>query len=118
MTDSSPQPSESSSSESRKNSRGRPASIVIETLGAKTSETEDGLRKINQYLLKKEIGRGAFGVVHLGVDTNTGIEYVRTQATKTQSLHISNRCAIGYQRVQQVSSSTQRTVGHAEETQP
>lgn len=55
----------------------RPASIVVETLGAKTSETEDGLRKINNYLLKKEIGRGAFGTVHLGIDTTTGTEYVR-----------------------------------------
>lgn len=54
----------------------RPASVVVETLGAKTSETKEGLPQINQYILKKEIGRGAFGTVHLGVDKNTGTEYV------------------------------------------
>jgi serine/threonine protein kinase len=49
---------------------------VVETLGAKTSETKEGLRKINNYLLKKEIGRGAFGTVHLGLDESTLKEYV------------------------------------------
>ncbi|RUS16829.1 kinase-like domain-containing protein [Endogone sp. FLAS-F59071] len=53
----------------------RPPSVVIETLGATTIETEDGFKQINQYMLKKEIGRGAFGTVHLGVDKDTGIEY-------------------------------------------
>lgn len=51
-------------------------SVVIETLGAKTSETEDGLKKINNYLLKKEIGHGAFGTVHLGINTLTNEECV------------------------------------------
>lgn len=55
----------------------RPPSIVVETLGATTSETKEGLRKINNYLLKKEIGRGAFGTVHLGIDENTNTEYVK-----------------------------------------
>lgn len=54
----------------------RPPSVVIETLGATTIETEDGFKQINQYMLKKEIGRGAFGTVHLGVDKDTGAEYV------------------------------------------
>jgi serine/threonine protein kinase len=58
--------------------RSRPHSVV-ETLGATTSETKEGLRKINNYLLKKEIGRGAFGTVHLGIDENTDVEYVRTR---------------------------------------
>lgn len=58
----------------------RPPSVVVETLGAKTSETKDGLRKINNYLLKKEIGRGAFGTVHLGIDENSSTEYVCTQS--------------------------------------
>lgn len=71
---SSPSGSPSASTSSRKSSR--PASIVVETLGAKTSETKDGLRKINNYLLKKEIGRGAFGTVHYGIDINTNAEYV------------------------------------------
>jgi serine/threonine protein kinase len=68
---SSPQPSSSSSRR-----KVRPPSVVVETLGAKTSETKEGLRKINNYLLKKEIGRGAFGTVHLGLDENTLKEYV------------------------------------------
>lgn len=54
----------------------RKSHIVVETLGATTSETEEGLRKINNYLLKKEIGRGAFGTVHLGIDEITKKEYV------------------------------------------
>lgn len=54
----------------------RAPSVVIETLGAKTSETKDGLRKINNYLLKREIGHGAFGTAHLGIDTLTNKEYV------------------------------------------
>lgn len=54
----------------------RTPSLVIETLGAKTSETKDGLRKINNYLLKKEIGHGAFGTVHLGINTLTNEQYV------------------------------------------
>ena len=67
----------------------RPPSAVIETLGATTSETKEGLRKINNYLLKKEIGRGAFGTVHLGIDDHTGIEYVchlKTHSVRYHSL--------------------------------
>lgn len=64
-----------SPSPSTSSRRSRPHSVV-ETLGATTSETKEGLRKINNYLLKKEIGRGAFGTVHLGIDEITGNEYV------------------------------------------
>ncbi|KAI8145736.1 kinase-like domain-containing protein [Fennellomyces sp. T-0311] len=63
--------------------RSRPGSIVVETLGAKTSETKDG-RKINNYLLKREIGRGAFGTVHLGIDTNTNQEYAIKEFSKSR----------------------------------
>ena len=31
---------------------------------------------MNHYILKREIGRGSFGVVHLGVDSTTGEEFV------------------------------------------
>ena len=31
---------------------------------------------MNNYILKREIGRGSFGVVHLGVDSTTGEEFV------------------------------------------
>ncbi|CAO3614260.1 unnamed protein product [Cunninghamella echinulata] len=73
----SPQPSTSSS-------RRKSPSVVVETLGAKTSETKDGLRKINNYLLKKVIGQGAFGTVHLGIDTNTNIEYAIKEFSKSR----------------------------------
>ena len=69
------QPASPKPTKSTSRTKSRPGSIVVETLGAKTSETKDG-RKINNYLLKREIGRGAFGTVHLGVDTGTGTEYV------------------------------------------
>ncbi|CEP07308.1 hypothetical protein [Parasitella parasitica] len=62
----------------------RPPSAVVETLGATTSETKEGLRKINNYLLKKEIGRGAFGTVHLGIDENTNIEYAIKEFSKSR----------------------------------
>lgn len=69
-------PNSPHSSPSSSQHKRRPPSVVVETLGATTSETKEGLRKINQYLLKKEIGRGAFGTVHLGIDENTNTEYV------------------------------------------
>ncbi|KAI8333927.1 kinase-like domain-containing protein [Chlamydoabsidia padenii] len=74
----SPQPSASSSSSRR------PHSSVVETLGATTSETKEGLRKINNYLLKKEVGRGAFGTVHFGIDTNTNTEYAIKEFSKSR----------------------------------
>ncbi|CAO0792678.1 unnamed protein product [Mucor circinelloides] len=59
-------------------------SVVVETLGAKTSETEDGLKKINNYLLKKEIGHGAFGTVHLGINTLTNEECAIKEFSKSR----------------------------------
>lgn len=79
-TPSPPNTPQSSSSTSRR----RPPSVVIETLGATTSETKEGLRKINNYLLKKEIGRGAFGTVHLGIDENTNTEYAIKEFSKSR----------------------------------
>ncbi|KAG2202363.1 kinase-like domain-containing protein [Mucor mucedo] len=72
------------SSTSTKRKSVRPPSIVVETLGATTSETKEGLRKINNYLLKKEIGRGAFGTVHLGIDENTNTEYAIKEFSKSR----------------------------------
>ncbi|KAI9498597.1 kinase-like domain-containing protein [Zychaea mexicana] len=77
-------PPGSPNSSSPRQPKSRPGSLVVETLGAKTSETKDGLRKINNYLLKREIGRGAFGTVHLGVDTNTGTEYAIKEFSKSR----------------------------------
>jgi [calcium/calmodulin-dependent protein kinase] kinase len=54
---------------------------VQETLNARSeySNSEDdgtAQHRINQYLIKQEIGRGSFGAVHLAVD-QYGQEYVR-----------------------------------------
>jgi len=53
---------------------------VKETLNARseyTNNEEDGRaeHRINQYIIKDEIGRGSFGAVHLAVD-QYGKEYV------------------------------------------
>ena len=34
------------------------------------------LGRVNHYILKREIGRGSFGVVHLGIDSTTSEEFV------------------------------------------
>lgn len=52
-----------------------------ETLNARseyTTSQDDGTaeHRINQYLIKQEIGRGSFGAVHLAAD-QYGNEYVR-----------------------------------------
>ncbi|KAI7905300.1 kinase-like domain-containing protein [Cokeromyces recurvatus] len=57
-------------------------SVVIETLGATTSETKEGLRKINHYLLQQEIGHGTFGTVHLGIHTVTNKKYAIKEFSK------------------------------------
>lgn len=54
---------------------------VKETLNARShygSSDDDGsaVHRINQYIIKQEIGRGSFGAVHLAVD-QYGNEYVR-----------------------------------------
>lgn len=59
----------------------KPRRMVKETTNAKseysTSE-DDGTaqHRINQYIIKQEIGRGSFGAVHLATD-QYGQEYVR-----------------------------------------
>ena len=55
-----------------------------ETFNARSeySNSEDdgsAQHRINQYLVKQEIGRGSFGAVHLAVD-QYGQEFVRTPA--------------------------------------
>jgi [calcium/calmodulin-dependent protein kinase] kinase len=55
-----------------------------ETFNARSeySNSEDdgtAQHRINQYLVKQEIGRGSFGAVHLAVD-QYGQEYVRIPA--------------------------------------
>lgn len=60
-----------------------------ETLNARSeysNSQDDGTaeHRINQYLVKQEIGRGSFGAVHLAVDQYGG-EYVRTPTSYTLS---------------------------------
>ncbi|KAI8584265.1 hypothetical protein K450DRAFT_218968 [Umbelopsis ramanniana AG] len=55
----------------------RPPSVVIETLHATTSENSAGQKKINQYTLQKEIGHGAFGTVHIAVDTSGNVYAIK-----------------------------------------
>lgn len=61
--------------------------MVQETFNARSeySNSEDdgtAQHRINQYLVKQEIGRGSFGAVHLAVD-QYGQEYVRRPAYYT-----------------------------------
>lgn len=56
-----------------------------ETLNARShygSSDDDGsaVHRINQYVIKQEIGRGSFGAVHLAVD-QYGNEYVRLEGS-------------------------------------
>lgn len=58
---------------------------VKETLNARShygSSDDDGgaVHRINQFIIKQEIGRGSFGAVHLAVD-QFGNEYVSLSQT-------------------------------------
>ncbi|KAF9930980.1 hypothetical protein BGZ67_005549 [Mortierella alpina] len=57
---------------------------VRETLDASVTENADGLRQLKQYVLKREIGRGAFGKVHHAVDENTNISYAVKEFSKSK----------------------------------
>lgn len=66
--------------------------LLQETLNARseyTTSQDDGKaeHRINQYVIKQEIGRGSFGAVHLAVD-QYGNEYV--------SLLLSSSFGIGF----------------------
>ncbi|RYP80380.1 hypothetical protein DL770_006248 [Monosporascus sp. CRB-9-2] len=60
---------------------------VKETLNARTEytcdETEGTQHRINQYVIKDEIGRGSYGAVHLAVD-QYGNEFAIKQFSKTR----------------------------------
>ncbi|KAF9178993.1 hypothetical protein BGZ51_007327 [Haplosporangium sp. Z 767] len=57
---------------------------VKETLDAIVTETADGHLQLKQYVLKKIIGQGAYGIVNLGVDVNTGVEYAIKEFSKSK----------------------------------
>jgi hypothetical protein len=50
--------------------------VYRETLDAKAQDLADGSRKLNQYVLSDEIGKGSSGSVSLAKDEVTGMEYV------------------------------------------
>ncbi|CAG8515208.1 12441_t:CDS:10 [Ambispora leptoticha] len=49
---------------------------VKTSLNASVTETQDGERCLNNYILKEIIGHGAYGTVNLAVDKVTGTKYV------------------------------------------
>ncbi|CCG81159.1 Calcium/calmodulin-dependent protein kinase kinase [Taphrina deformans PYCC 5710] len=57
---------------------------VKETLDARVTKREDGVRMLNQYHLKEELGRGSYGTVLLAEDTTTGKEYAVKEFSKAR----------------------------------
>lgn len=61
----------------RTSSHNGPHGTVKETLNAYESDGgEGGMRSVNQYVLKGELGRGSYATVERACDRETGIEYV------------------------------------------
>lgn len=57
---------------------------VKETYGAGYKDLPDGKRKLNQYILTEDIGRGSFGVVTKARDENTGRDYAVKEFSKVR----------------------------------
>ncbi|KAG0005124.1 hypothetical protein BGZ80_010806 [Entomortierella chlamydospora] len=57
---------------------------VRETLNASVVENADGALQLGQYILKGEIGKGAFGKVHLAEDANTYEKYAIKEFSKSK----------------------------------
>lgn len=57
---------------------------VKETLDARVTKREDGVRMLNQYILKEELGRGSYGTVLLAEDTTSGKEYAVKEFSKAR----------------------------------
>ncbi|KAF3193510.1 hypothetical protein TWF225_010248 [Orbilia oligospora] len=60
-----------------------PRREVKETLDASMQYNENDDRRINQYIIKQEIGRGSFGSVHLATDQD-GIDYAMKEFSKSR----------------------------------
>ncbi|KAF9926867.1 hypothetical protein FBU30_003627 [Linnemannia zychae] len=58
--------------------------MVKETLDACITVSPKGMLQVKQYELQRIIGRGAFGIVYLGVDVNTGIKYAVKEFSKAK----------------------------------
>lgn len=55
---------------------------VKETLDATSRSLPGGKRKLNQYILTNDIGRGSFGIVQKAKDVDTGAEYAVKEFSK------------------------------------
>ncbi|KAF9137688.1 hypothetical protein BGX30_009989 [Mortierella sp. GBA39] len=76
--------SSATSSASRRSSMQLSKVEVRETLDASLTENADGFHQLKQYILIKEIGKGAFGKVHLAQDENTNIRYAVKEFSKSK----------------------------------
>ena len=94
---------------------------IKETLNAKseyTNNEEDGKaeHRINQYIIKDEIGRGSFGAVHLAVD-QYGTEYVsRLHHGRSQGNVLLIMRALGGQRVLKIEVTETSSVEYPKKT--
>ncbi|KAG0213703.1 hypothetical protein BGX33_002773 [Mortierella sp. NVP41] len=81
VTDTIRHPAHSHSSD---NSVHSPPPIVKETLDACVTVSPTGILQVKQYELRRIIGQGAFGIVNLGVDVNTGVKYAVKEFSKAK----------------------------------
>lgn len=66
----------------RRNSSQNAPREVKETPNAGYKDLPDGKRKLNQYVLTSDIGRGSFGIVQIAKDEETGLEYAAKEFSK------------------------------------
>ncbi|KAJ6264832.1 hypothetical protein Dda_0985 [Drechslerella dactyloides] len=66
-----------------KRTHSTPRRTVIETLDASMQYNENDDRRINQYIIKQEIGRGSFGSVHLATDQE-GVDHALKEFSKSR----------------------------------
>ncbi|KAG0275700.1 hypothetical protein BGZ95_008465 [Linnemannia exigua] len=69
---------------SRDSSVHSPPLTVKETLDAGITVSPTGMLQVKQYELRRIIGQGAFGIVNLGVDINTGVKYAVKEFSKAK----------------------------------
>jgi len=69
----------------RKQSSAREVKETLHARSEYTNSQDDGgaIHRINQYVIKQEIGRGSFGAVHLAVDQH-GVEYAVKEFSKSR----------------------------------
>ena len=69
----------------RKHSSAREVKETLHARSEYTNSQDDGgaIHRINQYVIKQEIGRGSFGAVHLAIDQH-GVEYAVKEFSKSR----------------------------------